>query len=58
MHITVMPKTTLVKSSASDAKRIYAPRPVAVKLLPPQLTTSATIVAFQQPPAAAIAPVT
>ena len=48
--ITAIPKAMRGKSPASVAKAIYAPRPLALSFVGPQLTASATMLAFQAPP--------
>jgi hypothetical protein len=53
-----MPKVMRGQSPASVAWAMYAPNPVAVKVVCPQLTISETMLAFQAPPLAVIPPVT
>ncbi len=56
--MTITPIMTSAKDPLVAAFVMYAPRPVATRWCFPKLTTSATIDAFQAPPAAVMPPVT
>ena len=58
IDITAMPRATRGKSPAAVALAMKAPRPMASSVVWPQLTTSATMLAFHEPPEAVSAPVT
>src|SRR5580658_763915 len=58
MLMTTMPRAKRPVFPAAEAAAMYAPRPDAVSVALPQVTTSDTMLAFQAPPLAVIAPVT